>query len=82
MSGDDRKRYEKLVASAREGLNWSVQFINFEANFCIVGADPVCTDPTRNYGYLTGEPCALIHVTKVCCVFHMQHHTNRICVCI
>ena len=21
----------------------------------------------RNYGYLTSQPCALIHVTKVCC---------------
>lgn len=68
MPDDDRERFEKLVNSARAGSYW-IQCIIFEAIFCVVGADSVCTNSAFNYGYSVGQPCAFIHVTKVCCIF-------------
>ena len=36
--------------------------------FITVGADPVCVDSTIDYGYANGQPCALVHISKVFCV--------------
>ena len=69
MPEDDRKRFEKLVYSARAGSYWIIQCIIFEVIFCVVGADSVCTNSALNYGYSVGQPCAFIHVAKVCCTF-------------
>ena len=44
--------------------------------FFIVGADPVCVNSTVDYGYANQQPCALVHVSKVCYTFCMCWHSN------